>query len=52
MKRATGALLLLLGIAVGARVIYSLLAPLLPLLISGFALVIVYAVTLGLWRRL
>jgi hypothetical protein len=52
MKRATGALFLLLGIAVGARVILALLAPVLPLVLSAAVLVIVYAITLGLWRRL
>ncbi len=52
MKHAAGALALLMGIAVGAHMIYSLLAPLLPLLISGAVLVIVYATASGLWRRL
>jgi len=52
MKRATGALLLLLGIAVGARLIYNLLLPLLPLLICTIALIAIYAVLLGFWRRL
>lgn len=51
-KRAAGALLLLLGIAAGARVIYSLLRPLLPLLICALALIVVYSVLLGFWRRL
>lgn len=52
MKRATGALFLLLGIAAGARLIFALLMPLLPLLIWALALIVVYAVALGFWRRL
>jgi hypothetical protein len=52
MKRATGALLLLLGIAIGARVIYALFLPLLPLLICGLLLLGIYRLALGFWNRL
>jgi hypothetical protein len=51
-RRALGALVLLLGIALGARVIYSLFIPLLPLLICGVALLVVYHVATRFWRRL
>ena len=52
MKRTTGALLLLLGIAAGARVIYALLRPELALIIYGLVLIGVFATALGLIRRL
>jgi len=52
MKRTTGALFLLLAIAYGARIIYALLVPLLPLLICALVLIFIYAVALGFVRRL
>jgi hypothetical protein len=51
-KRISGALFLLLAVAVGARIVYALLLPLLPLLVFGVVLVLVYAVALGFLRRL
>jgi hypothetical protein len=51
-KRATGALFLLLGIAVGARIVFSLLVPVLPWLIWAVVLIGVYYLALGFWRRL
>jgi hypothetical protein len=44
MKRGLSALVLLLIIAIGARVIYGLLAPLLPLLGAVVVLAVVYMV--------
>lgn len=52
MKRTTGALLLLLGVAAGSRLIYALLVPELPLLVYGLLLLGVYAIALGFVRRL
>jgi hypothetical protein len=51
MKRISGALFLLLAVAYGAQIIYALLAPLLPLLISAAVLISIYAVALGFVRR-
>ncbi len=51
-KHISGALFLLLAVAVGARIVYALLMPLLPLLIVALVLVLVYAVALGFLRRL
>jgi len=42
-KRGLSALVLLLLIAIGARVIYGLLAPLLPVLGAVVALLVVYS---------
>lgn len=42
MKRGLTALVLLIGIAIGARVIYGLLAPLLPFLGAVVVLAAVY----------
>jgi uncharacterized protein (DUF2062 family) len=44
MKRGSSALVLLLIIAIGARVIYGLLAPLLPFLGAVVVLAVVYMV--------
>lgn len=52
VKQATGALFLLIGIAAGARVMYALLVPLLPILLCAAALIIVYVVALRFWDRL
>ncbi len=49
VKRLMSAVLLLLGIAVGARVIYELLAPVVPVAIT---LLLVCAAYLVLMRRL
>lgn len=51
MKRGMSALVLLLIIAIGARVIYGLLAPLLPFLGAIVVLIVVYAVIFRGWRR-
>jgi uncharacterized protein (DUF2062 family) len=51
MKRGLSALVLLLVIAIGARVIYGLLAPLLPFLGSIVVLAVVYTVIFRGWRR-
>jgi hypothetical protein len=52
VKHVTAALLLLLGIAIGARVIFNLLLPTLPIIIGILALLAIYKVALGLWHRL
>jgi hypothetical protein len=52
MKRTAGALLLLLAVAAGARVIFALLMPLLSLLVYGLLLIGIYALVLGFFRRL
>ena len=46
------AVMLLLVVAIGARVVYELLAPLMPLLISAVTLGIVCSVIFGRHRRL
>lgn len=51
MKRGLSALVLLLVIAIGARVIYGLLAPLLPFLGAVVVLAVVYIVIFRGWRR-
>jgi hypothetical protein len=51
MKRGLSALVLLLVIAIGARVIYGLLAPLLPFLGAVVVLAVVYMVIFRGWRR-
>jgi uncharacterized protein (DUF2062 family) len=51
MKRGWSALILLLIIAIGARVIYGLLAPLLPFLGAVVVLAVVYMVVFRGWRR-
>jgi hypothetical protein len=51
MKRGTSALVLLLTIAIGARVIYGLLAPLLPFLGAIVVLGVVYLLVLRGWRQ-
>lgn len=51
LKRATSALVLLVGIALSARLIYGLLLPLLPLLICALVLIGIYAVVFGFWRH-
>lgn len=50
-KRGLSALVLLLIIAIGARVIYGLLAPLLPFLGAVVVLAVVYMVIFRGWRR-
>ena len=50
-KRLVRTLLLILGLAVVARVIYELLAPLLPLVIALLILAIAYLATTQQWRR-
>lgn len=50
-KRGFSALLLLLVIAIGARVIYGLLAPLLPFLGVIVVLMVMYIVMFRGWRR-
>jgi hypothetical protein len=52
LKQATGALVLLLAIAIGARVIFNLLVPTLPIIIGILALIVVYQVAFGFWHRL
>lgn len=52
VKRAASALFLLLGIATGARVMYALLSPVVPLLVWVAVLIIIYYVALGFWQRL
>lgn len=47
MQRVLGALLLLLSIAFGARVIWGLLAPVVPELVVAVALLVVYRVIIG-----
>lgn len=51
MKRGMSSLVLLLIIAIGARVIYGLLAPLLPFLGAVVVLAVVYMVIFRGWRR-
>jgi hypothetical protein len=51
MKRGMSALVLLLVIAIGARVIYGLLAPLLPFLGAIVVLFVVYLLIFPGWRR-
>jgi hypothetical protein len=51
IHRIFSALVLLLVIAIGARVIYSLLAPLLPFLGGVAVLITVYVVLFRGWRR-
>lgn len=51
IKQAVSGLVLLLVIAIGARVIYELLAPLLPLLGATVVLVAVYVVLFRGWRH-
>ena len=51
-RNVAGALFLLLGIALGARLIFAVLVPLLPLIIYGLFLAGVLAVALGFWRHL
>ena len=50
-KRVSGALLLLLGIALGARLIFALLVPVLPLLVVGVVMSVVYGLVFGRYRR-
>jgi len=50
-KRIVGSLFLVLGIAVAARVIYELLAPLLPLLVAFLVLATAYVAMTRHWRR-
>lgn len=50
-RRITGVLLLVVGIAVAARVVYDLLAPLLPLAVALLVVSGLYLVTVGHWRR-
>jgi hypothetical protein len=50
-KQAVSGLILLLVIATGARVIYGLLAPLLPFLGATVVLVVVYLLMFRGWRR-
>lgn len=50
-KRILSALLLLVGIAVGARVVYGLLVPLLPGVIAIVALSAIYLMIFGRRRR-
>jgi hypothetical protein len=50
-KRGISALVCLLLIAIGARVIYGLLAPLLPFLGSVIVLAVVYMLLFRGWRR-
>jgi hypothetical protein len=50
-KRLVNMLLLVLGLAVVARVIYELLAPLLPLMIALLILATAYLATTQQWRR-
>lgn len=50
-KRLVHTLLLLLGLAVVARLIFDLLAPLLPLLIVLLILATAYLATTQQWRR-
>lgn len=50
-KRGLSALALLFVIAIGARVIYGLLAPLLPFLGVVVVLIVVYVVLFRGWRR-
>lgn len=50
-KRGLSALALLLIIAIGARVIYGLLAPLLPFVGSIVVLAVVYIILYRGWRR-
>jgi hypothetical protein len=52
LKRTSAAITLLLGVAVGARVVYALLVPLVPVLIFALVLILVCAVALGFVRRL
>lgn len=49
--RVAGSLLLLAGIAIGARLIWEVLSPLLPVLLLGVGLVVVWAVVLRSFRR-
>ena len=51
MRRVIGAVLLLVGIAVGARVVYGLLVPLVPAAFAVAALAVVYLVVFQRWRR-
>lgn len=46
-KKVWQGLLLLLVVAIGARVIYGLLVPLLPVVVAGIALVGVCALVFG-----
>lgn len=50
-KRLVNTLLLVLGLAVVARVSYELLAPLLPLMIALLILATAYLATTQQWRR-
>lgn len=50
-KRGLSALALLLVIAIGARVIYGLLAPLLPFLGAVVVLIVVYIILFRGFRR-
>lgn len=50
-KQAVSGLILLLVIATGARVIYGLLAPLLPFLGATAVLVVVYLLMFRGWRH-
>jgi hypothetical protein len=45
-QRAWKGLLLLLVIAIGARVVYGLLVPLVPMMVAGVVLLLVYALLL------
>jgi hypothetical protein len=50
-RRVFQAVLLLLAVAIGARLAAALLAPLVPLLITIAALLVVLAIALSWWRR-
>jgi membrane protein YdbS with pleckstrin-like domain len=46
------AVMLLLVVAIACRIVYELLAPLLPILGAGVVLIVVYSVIFGRGRRL
>jgi uncharacterized membrane protein YfcA len=48
--RVLSTLLLIIGIAVGARVVYELLRPLLPLVVALLILATAYLATTQQWR--
>jgi hypothetical protein len=50
-QKIISSLMLVLTVAIVARVAYELLAPLLPLLIVLGCLAVIYAVTFGRFRR-
>jgi hypothetical protein len=49
--KAMSAVVVVLSVAVGARVVWELTAPLVPLLVVAVTLAAVYAVAFGRWRR-